>query len=308
MCVSLILAFPILVLLYVHVTSTQDETLYDLLGVASSASKAQIKRAYHKLAMKLHPDKVRDTQRKEASEALFKRVAEAHETLSDESKRELYDASLGGLNPTVNDPIAEEQAYPDDVRPPDDPPPPTWVELVRAWLVHSDEARLAGRCGGAILTLLAVWRLLRPRLRSMQSDWAARAVLREEAAAAEAASRRGVEAAKHPKRASLKAESEGPTLRTCRFCDIVLEDEALIAAHVGGKRHLKLAALAGASGEAVQNCWVWRVATRKPEGEAQPMARESLYTGPHSLPPAPVVSQAGAGKRGSGKWNKVKSR
>ncbi len=61
---------------------------YDILAVGKSASAAEIKKAYRKLAMKYHPD--RNPDDKEA-EALFKECTEAYEVLSDEKKRQIYD-------------------------------------------------------------------------------------------------------------------------------------------------------------------------------------------------------------------------
>ena len=58
---------------------------YDILGVNKGASKAEIKKAFYKLAHKYHPDK------KEGNEAKFKQVNEAYQVLSDESKRSKYD-------------------------------------------------------------------------------------------------------------------------------------------------------------------------------------------------------------------------
>ncbi len=61
---------------------------YEVLGVAKTASTADIKKAYRRLAMKHHPD--RNQNNKEAEE-LFKEVKEAYEVLSDEKKRAMYD-------------------------------------------------------------------------------------------------------------------------------------------------------------------------------------------------------------------------
>lgn len=62
--------------------------LYAVLGVTSSASKDELKKAYRKLAMKYHPD--RNPDDKEA-ESKFKEAKEAYEILSDDEKRGIYD-------------------------------------------------------------------------------------------------------------------------------------------------------------------------------------------------------------------------
>ncbi len=61
---------------------------YSVLGVSRTASNDEIKKAYRKLAMKLHPDK--NPGDKKAEEG-FKEATEAYETLSDQKKREMYD-------------------------------------------------------------------------------------------------------------------------------------------------------------------------------------------------------------------------
>jgi len=63
---------------------------YDVLGVERTAAPGEIKRAYRKLAMQFHPDRV-PADRKKDSEEKFKDVSEAYEVLADEEKRALYD-------------------------------------------------------------------------------------------------------------------------------------------------------------------------------------------------------------------------
>lgn len=58
---------------------------YKLLGVERSATEAEIKKAYRKLAAKHHPDKPT------GNEAKFKEINEAYEVLGDKEKREQYD-------------------------------------------------------------------------------------------------------------------------------------------------------------------------------------------------------------------------
>ena len=61
---------------------------YQVLDVARTASEADIKKAYRRLAMKYHPDRNPDDA--EATEK-FKEVKEAYEALSDAQKRAIYD-------------------------------------------------------------------------------------------------------------------------------------------------------------------------------------------------------------------------
>ena len=61
---------------------------YSTLGVAKTASEAEIKSAYRKLAKELHPDKNKDNPK--ASEK-FSDVTKAYDLLSDKTKRAQYD-------------------------------------------------------------------------------------------------------------------------------------------------------------------------------------------------------------------------
>jgi len=57
---------------------------YEVLGVEKSASQDEIKKAFHKLAHKYHPDKGGDEKK-------FKEINEAYQVLSDQQKRAQYD-------------------------------------------------------------------------------------------------------------------------------------------------------------------------------------------------------------------------
>jgi len=61
---------------------------YKLLGVEKSASSADIKKAYRKLAMKYHPDHAKGDK---SAEDKFKKISEAYAVLSDAEKRKQYD-------------------------------------------------------------------------------------------------------------------------------------------------------------------------------------------------------------------------
>lgn len=65
-----------------------EKDFYAVLGVSKDADKAEIKRAYRKLAQKYHPDTNKDDA---AAEQRFKEVSEAYAVLGNEEKRSEYD-------------------------------------------------------------------------------------------------------------------------------------------------------------------------------------------------------------------------
>ncbi|KAJ7098173.1 hypothetical protein B0H15DRAFT_920817 [Mycena belliarum] len=80
----------------------RETKFYDLLEVPPTASEADLKKAYRKKALRLHPDKGGDPD-------AFKEVTHAYEILSDPDKRAIYDArgeaglseqgGMGGMDP-----------------------------------------------------------------------------------------------------------------------------------------------------------------------------------------------------------------
>ena len=78
---------------------------YAALGVPKTASEADIKKAYRKLARTHHPDQ---NPGDEAAEKKFKEISEAYAVLSDPQERQEYDAirAMGGGAPQGGAPQA----------------------------------------------------------------------------------------------------------------------------------------------------------------------------------------------------------
>lgn len=82
-------------------------THYDTLGISKDASQDDIKSAYRKLAMKMHPDK--NPTDSKAAEVEFKNIGEAYSVLSDPQKRDEYDN--GGAHGSLPYDFSPEQLF-----------------------------------------------------------------------------------------------------------------------------------------------------------------------------------------------------
>jgi len=69
-----------------------SKDLYEVLGAEKTANSAQIKKAYHKASLKVHPDRAQEIER-EISTRKFQCISAVYTVLSDQSRRDLYDES-----------------------------------------------------------------------------------------------------------------------------------------------------------------------------------------------------------------------
>lgn len=67
-----------------------SKTHYDTLGISRESTPQEIRSAYRKLVLKHHPDRSSDPH----AAALFRRIVEAYEVLTDPERRASYDVSL----------------------------------------------------------------------------------------------------------------------------------------------------------------------------------------------------------------------
>jgi molecular chaperone DnaJ len=78
-----------------------EKDFYKVLGVSEDSSKADIKKAYRRLAQQYHPD---SNEGNKVAEERFKEISEAHAVLSNDERRKEYDefrrlAAAGGGGP-----------------------------------------------------------------------------------------------------------------------------------------------------------------------------------------------------------------
>ena len=88
------------------IDNTKD--YYKILGVSENATEKEIKKAYRKLSLELHPDKQDTEEKRKEAEAKFAEINEANDILSDPQKKQQYDQLRqfgGGFNPFGFDPF-----------------------------------------------------------------------------------------------------------------------------------------------------------------------------------------------------------
>lgn len=68
-----------------------SDNYYTVLGLSKKAEKKKIKSAYRKLALKYHPDKLKDGDDSEKHKQIFVKISLAYAVLSDKKKKKIYD-------------------------------------------------------------------------------------------------------------------------------------------------------------------------------------------------------------------------
>ena len=81
---------------------------YQMLGVAPSASAAEIRKAYALLAREKHPDRFRDPAEKQRAEAAFQEITAAFNTLMNPGSRKEYDEARHRPQPRTPEEVATD--------------------------------------------------------------------------------------------------------------------------------------------------------------------------------------------------------
>src|SRR5687768_17179138 len=69
-------------------------TYYEILGVPKTASSAEVRQAYVRLAKERHPDRFTDPAEKARAHEFFKDLTTAFNTLSNDRRRQEYDQEM----------------------------------------------------------------------------------------------------------------------------------------------------------------------------------------------------------------------
>ena len=102
--------------------SRVNEDFYSILGVAPTATAAEIKDRFRFLSHAFHPDKFATAAQRETAERDFKRINEAYQVLYDPAQRARYDASR-----------SQSSTHQTPPRPHTPPPEPPAGKATRRW-------------------------------------------------------------------------------------------------------------------------------------------------------------------------------
>jgi curved DNA-binding protein CbpA len=115
-----------------------QRNFYEVLGVQRNATQQEIKEKYLNLARQYHPDRAKD---KEIADRLFVQINRAYTTLSNRTKREQYDATLGSVLASPSQ-QASRQTMSQPVPAPA-PAPPT-QQQIREWFDQAARLQMKG--------------------------------------------------------------------------------------------------------------------------------------------------------------------
>ncbi|XP_075072664.1 dnaJ homolog subfamily C member 9 [Mixophyes fleayi] len=82
--------------------------LYTVLGVRKAAGEAEIRRGYHKTSLKVHPDRVPEQEKEEAT-LKFQTLGKVYSVLNDKEQRALYDEQ--GIVDDESDTICQDRNW-----------------------------------------------------------------------------------------------------------------------------------------------------------------------------------------------------
>ncbi|KAG9390831.1 DnaJ domain [Carpediemonas membranifera] len=91
--------------LFAFTVETGYKDYYEILGVPRDATQAEIKKAYRKFALELHPDRNPNCKTCGAQLAL---ISEAHKCLADETRRSYYDINGRDPGPQREKPVVKQ--------------------------------------------------------------------------------------------------------------------------------------------------------------------------------------------------------
>jgi DnaJ-class molecular chaperone len=83
----------VLLFLFIFYVECKTKNFYEILGVKSDATQKEIKKSFHQLSRKYHPDHA-PAGKKEQHHKIMRDITEAYATVSDSEKRKQYDLSL----------------------------------------------------------------------------------------------------------------------------------------------------------------------------------------------------------------------